>query len=171
MEMKHAYLIMAHNNFESLKYLLKAIDDDRNDIYLHIDKKTSYVDLEEIRTWVTKAGLFFAPRIKVFWGHFSVVQCELNLLRMATSKGKYHYYHFLSGVDYPIKSQDEIHECLKDCNKEFVTYHENGTAGDIFDYKMGTAGTSRRTRQKESSFEADNQMFLACIGKAETKEC
>ena len=136
MEMKHAYLIMAHNNFESLKYLLKAIDDDRNDIYLHIDKKTSYVDLEEIRTWVTKAGLFFAPRIKVFWGHFSVVQCELNLLRMATSKGKYHYYHFLSGVDYPIKSQDEIHECLKDCNKEFVTYHENGTAGDIFDYKI-----------------------------------
>ena len=38
---KHAYLIIAHNNFEQLKNLIHALDDTRNDIYVHIDKKAS----------------------------------------------------------------------------------------------------------------------------------
>ena len=37
---KHAYCIMAHNNWEQLQLLVSAIDDSRNDIYLHIDKKS-----------------------------------------------------------------------------------------------------------------------------------
>lgn len=37
---KHAYLIIAHNNFYILKKLIALIDDERNDIYIHIDKKT-----------------------------------------------------------------------------------------------------------------------------------
>lgn len=31
---KHAYLIMAHNNFEQLRILISLLDDVRNDIYL-----------------------------------------------------------------------------------------------------------------------------------------
>lgn len=30
--MRHAYLIMAHNNFSQLKILLSLLDDERNDI-------------------------------------------------------------------------------------------------------------------------------------------
>ena len=30
---KHAYLIIAHNEFEILKLLVNALDDARNDIY------------------------------------------------------------------------------------------------------------------------------------------
>ena len=33
---KHAYLIMAHNNFSLLSLLLQLIDDVRNDIYIYI---------------------------------------------------------------------------------------------------------------------------------------
>lgn len=36
---RHAYLIMAHNEWSLLNVLLSLLDDDRNDIYLHIDKK------------------------------------------------------------------------------------------------------------------------------------
>ena len=36
---RHAYLIMAHNEWELLNTLLSLIDDPRNDIFLHIDKK------------------------------------------------------------------------------------------------------------------------------------
>lgn len=134
--MKHAYLIMAHNDFESLQYLLQAIDDERNDIYLHIDKKTSYVDYDEIRTWVKNAGLFFVPRINVRWGHSSFVKCELILLETATKNGKYKYYHLLSGIDYPLKSQDEIHSALEDKNLEYLNYHFEGDEGDEFAYKI-----------------------------------
>lgn len=37
--MKHAYLIIAHNEFEVLSRLLQALDDVRNDIYIHFDRK------------------------------------------------------------------------------------------------------------------------------------
>ena len=32
----HAYLIIAHDQFDLLESLLKCIDDERNDIYIHI---------------------------------------------------------------------------------------------------------------------------------------
>ena len=38
-EMKHAYLIMAHHEFEVLGKLIQAIDDKRNDIFIHFDAK------------------------------------------------------------------------------------------------------------------------------------
>lgn len=41
---RHAYLIMAHNNFYILEKLLILLDDPRNDIYIHIDKKVSKFD-------------------------------------------------------------------------------------------------------------------------------
>lgn len=40
---KHTYLIMAHNEFEVLKELLLGLDDDRNHIYIHFDKKVKEI--------------------------------------------------------------------------------------------------------------------------------
>lgn len=37
---RHAYLIMAHNNWSILSKLLSLLDDDRNDLFLHIDAKS-----------------------------------------------------------------------------------------------------------------------------------
>jgi hypothetical protein len=37
--MKHAYLIIAHNEFKVLKKLVEALDDERSDIFIHWDKK------------------------------------------------------------------------------------------------------------------------------------
>lgn len=36
---KHAFLIMAHGQQGILRKLLTMLDDERNDIFLHIDKK------------------------------------------------------------------------------------------------------------------------------------
>lgn len=36
---KHAYCIMAHGNWQQLQLLVNALDDVRNDIYLHVDRK------------------------------------------------------------------------------------------------------------------------------------
>ncbi len=119
---KHAYLIITHNDFESLKQLLAQLDDDRNDIYIHIDKKSGIIDNEEIRRNVRKSEIFFVPRMNVSWGHSSLVKCELTLLKEATSREHYHYYHLLSGVDFPLKSNDEIHAFFRDRDDEFISY-------------------------------------------------
>lgn len=36
---KHAYMIIAHNDFDLLETLVRLLDDPRNDLYIHIDAK------------------------------------------------------------------------------------------------------------------------------------
>ena len=36
--MGHAYLVAAHHQMQLLQILLHLIDDERNEIYLHVDK-------------------------------------------------------------------------------------------------------------------------------------
>ena len=128
---RHAYLIMAHKEFHMLKKLLTELDDERNDIYLHIDKKTQYVDENMISSWIHHAGIFFVPRIKIFWGTLSLVKCEISLLEEATKK-EYSYYHLISGMDFPLKSQDYIYDHLANEKHEFLECHKNGEFDDFF---------------------------------------
>ena len=37
---KHAFLIMAHNEYDILNKLLLLLDDERNDLFIHYDKKS-----------------------------------------------------------------------------------------------------------------------------------
>ena len=105
---KHAYLIIAHTQPELLKKLLKKLDDERNDIYLHIDSKAKDYPLDEIAAVVKKSKCIFTERTDVKWGSYSQIHCEMILLKEAV-KEEHAYYHLLSGMDLPIKSQDEIH--------------------------------------------------------------
>ncbi len=118
--MKHAYLILAHNEFALLKTLIDCIDDPRNDIYVHIDKKVK--DLPELHT--KQAGLqLLDRRIDIRWGGFSMVEAEYALFEAAAVRGPYQYYHLISGVDLPIKSQHYIHDfCDNHNGKEFIGY-------------------------------------------------
>lgn len=65
---RHAYLMICHNNFKILQMLLSAIDDDRNDIYIHVDKKAVDVPFEDIRGAVCHSPLAFIERVSVNWG-------------------------------------------------------------------------------------------------------
>lgn len=108
--MKHAYLIMAHNQWELLSELLKAIDDPRNDIYLHIDKKAS-PPLNRISACVQKSKLIYTKQHSIVWGGTQMMKCTLSMLEHAFNE-EYKYYHFISGTDFPIKSQDYLHNFL-----------------------------------------------------------
>lgn len=132
---KHAYLIMAHNEFHMLKKLLTELDDERNDIFIHIDGKADRVDENDLKSVVKKSKVTMIPRMKVYWGHLSIVRCELRLLDAAL-EGHYKYYHLLSGVDFPIKTQDEIHSFFNEHDNEFVSYHTDGANGDYYYYKI-----------------------------------
>lgn len=121
--MKFAYLIMAHHKFDVLKLLLQDLDDERNDIFLHVDKKTKDFDATEFTKLVRKSRLIVVDRIPVFWGHSSQIKCELNLLKKATEYGPYDYYHLLVGVEFPLKSQNYIHDFFeKNHDFEFIGY-------------------------------------------------
>ena len=118
--MKHAYLILAHTEFGLLQTLVNCLDDARNDIFVHIDKKVKQLP----SLHVACAGLHLLDRrIDIRWGDYSMVEAELALFEAAASQGVYGYYHLLSGVDLPLRSQDEIHAFFEaHQGKEFVGY-------------------------------------------------
>lgn len=118
--MKHAYLILAHGSFDLLRLLVSRLDDGRNDIFVHMDKKVKV--LPELHT--EHAGLYFTRgRVDVRWGDWSVVEAEYVLFAEAVAGGPYQYYHLLSGVDLPVKSQDYIHAfCDAHEGTEFIGY-------------------------------------------------
>lgn len=117
---KHAYLIMAHADQYLLQALIGMLDDERNDIYLHADKKWRDFSASSIK--VNKAHLYILDkRIDARWGHSSLIDVEYALFRAAYQRGGYAYYHLLSGADLPIKSQDYIHNFFqRHKGKEFV---------------------------------------------------
>ncbi|MEE1281418.1 MAG: beta-1,6-N-acetylglucosaminyltransferase [Acutalibacteraceae bacterium] len=115
---KHAFLIMAHTDFSLLEKLIVLLDNPYNDIYLHIDKNSNKDLLPDFSLKHSK--LTVIPSISVNWGGHSQIICELNLLKCA-QPNKYEYYHLLSGVDLPIKSNQYIHNFFKqNTGKEFM---------------------------------------------------
>ena len=127
--MKHAYLILAHNEFVILERLIQSIDDERNDIYIHFDGKSeNYPVFQPLH-----AGLFIlTERIDVRWGDISVVKAEYALFEAASQSGRYSYYHLLSGVDMPLKSQDYIHRFfVENKGKEFIGYYQGDMTTEI----------------------------------------
>jgi hypothetical protein len=121
---KHAYLMMAHDNFKVLKLALSIIDDSRNAIYLMVDRKSGVVDFAEFQKVVNKSRLTILPRIAINWAGFSMIEAMLLLIEAAVNSDEdYSYYHFMQGADLPIKSQDHIHDYFKDnCGKEFIDF-------------------------------------------------
>ncbi len=121
---KHAYLIMAYNNFDFLKRLINLLDDERNDIYVHIDKKSLNFNESEFKNATKYSKLTFIGRKQVLWADYSEFDVELDLMQAAREGqkkgGGYHYYHLLSGMDLPLKTQDEIHNFFDSKDEEFI---------------------------------------------------
>lgn len=119
---KHAYLIMAHNNPKVLDVLLQMIDDERNDIFLHVDKNSDLLQRHKFSTH--RARLCFTDEfLKISWGGYSQIACEMLLFRTARAHGPYAYYHLISGSDLPLKSQDYIHAfCQQHQGAEFIGF-------------------------------------------------
>lgn len=122
---KHAYLIMAHHRFDILEELLKDLDDERNDIFLHIDIKARDFPLHHFNRLLQKATLILIKRMDVHWGGYSQIECVGNLLKAATSYGYHSYYHFMVGVEFPLKNQNYIHKFFEhNAGYEFIGFDQ-----------------------------------------------
>ncbi len=133
---RHAYLILAHKNPGQFRKLIALLDDPRNDIFVHVDRKATFRPEDWTRT-CRHSGLYFLDRrIRVNWGGVSIMRCELALLEAAAARGRYDYYHLLSGMDLPIKDQDTIHAFFDEhSGAEFINFWEmKEDTGDRFHY-------------------------------------
>lgn len=129
---KHAYLIMAHNNYNILKKIIEMLDDKDNDIYIHIDKKSKTIDKNKISNIPKYSKIVVIKSIDVRWSKESQIECELLLLKEAIKKN-HKYYHLISGSDIPIKKQSEIHDFFNKQNKEFIHFRNHNGIDDRID--------------------------------------
>lgn len=117
---KHAYLLLVYKNTYVLEKTLQLIDDERNDIYIHVDAKSEGFDFEICRQHVKKSKLVFIDRTSCFWASFSLLYATICLLKAANATCKYKYYHLLSEACMPIKSQDYIHFQMFEGDKDYL---------------------------------------------------
>ena len=118
--MKQAYLIIAHNKIEQLKFLLLLLDYEKHDIFILFDKKAKITEKQknDLRQIVTKSSLFFTKEIPIYWGDYSLVEAEMELFETANKQEQYSMYHLLSGVDLPLDTAENIYNFF-DSRKEY----------------------------------------------------
>lgn len=131
-QMKHAYIITAHNNFSVLKKLLEWLDDERNTIYLHLDAKSKDISVKEF-TFLKHARIKAIPRIPLYWAGSSIVEAVLALMEASLAED-YDYCHYLTGADVMLKGLDELDAFLeKHYGMEFINFIPR--AYDLAKYK------------------------------------
>ena len=130
--MRHAYLIIAHNNPKILYAQVKILKDIDTDFYYHLDRRFDF-DKNKLIELAGDSRCIFLPSKKVQWGKYSQIDCELRLLESAI-QGDYDYYHLISGVDMPIKTKIEIDNFFQKNNgKEFIHFDKKKVAQQVTD--------------------------------------
>lgn len=64
--MRFAYLIIAHNEPQLFRTLVRLLDDPRNDIFVHVDKRADIGSFKQVET--KYSGLYFIDSQVVNWG-------------------------------------------------------------------------------------------------------
>ena len=125
---KHAYIIMAHTNYSQLLKLLACLDDSRNDLYLHLDRKFDLSDrqIDELKKSTKQANIILVPRQMVAWGGYSLIKCYTDIIHeVIRTNIRYSYVHLISGLDLPLKNQDYIHSFFSEHDgEEFIDFSE-----------------------------------------------
>lgn len=161
--MKHAFLIIAHNKFEQLNFLVTLLDHKYNDIYIMIDKK-SKIDkqcLDKIKNKKYSKVYFIKP-IDIYWADYS--QTEAILLMIETAhKNSYDYYHLLSGIDLPIQDINTIHSFFE--NSDYKLFVDLVSRERYLNEKKNSRMKYKHIKTKYS-YRSFNNKFLRTLFKA-----
>lgn len=111
-----AYLILAHRYPDQFKKLFTAIYHPSNYYLIHVDKKSGLKLEEDIKDFIADFSNTAILKSKnTIWGGYSLVDAELRGIEELLKIGKeWKFFINLSGQDFPLKSQQYIHDFLLD---------------------------------------------------------
>ncbi|HBY89841.1 MAG TPA: hypothetical protein DEO37_05310 [Aerococcaceae bacterium] len=124
---KHSYLIIAHKNDFTFHTLIKSLDSEFNDLYIHMDAKVKKYDEHKIEKLARKSNIIHTQRTNVQWGGYSQINAEIILFEEAISSSvSYSFFHLISGEDLPIKPLNVIHSFFENNKgKNFLNFENN----------------------------------------------
>lgn len=113
------YLIFAHNNAEFLLNLIEQLSYPHCNFYIHIDRKSK----ENFSIIQNLPKVHFATkRTEIDWGGISMVKALISCCQEIIDLKLGDTIVFLSGNDFPIKSNEYIYKYLNDNrDKNFIT--------------------------------------------------
>ncbi|MEZ4628309.1 MAG: beta-1,6-N-acetylglucosaminyltransferase [Eubacteriales bacterium] len=119
--------------------LLRLLNDPKNDIYIHIDKKAQGFTEAEMRAAAPDCRVAFVPRLDARWGSEVFIDAMVSLVALA-SREEHVFYHLLSGVDLPLKSQREIHAFFEaHAGEEFVSFERETAKPYVIEGRIARA--------------------------------
>ncbi|TSA28383.1 MAG: glycosyl transferase [Ignavibacteriales bacterium] len=127
---KIAYFILVHRFPEQFKRLFRAIYHPENYYLIHVDQKTGLEIYEDIQDFLANfSNAYILESENVVWGGYSMVQAELNGIKYLLNLNvDWDFFINLSGQDFPLKSQDFIHDFLsKNKGNNFIKIANQAT--------------------------------------------
>ena len=108
--MKQAYIIIAHNKFEQLKFLISLLDYKEHDIFIIIDSKVNVEKstITSLKSSAIHSNVILIDRVPIYWGSYSQISAEMLGFRCTYNYDNYSMFHLLSGVDLPLVPADKL---------------------------------------------------------------
>lgn len=68
--MRHAFLMIAHSNWKQVAAFVSAIDTDRCDFFIHVNKNVCLTEeiIKMVEQSAKKTKVYFVKRIPIIWG-------------------------------------------------------------------------------------------------------
>lgn len=144
--MKKAYIILAHKQPEQLYKLIERLDDNFSTFFIHIDKKKSIADFNNLLVFKDKVQ--FIKREASNWGGIGIVIAILNAFKVIKEcNQEKRQIILLSGQDYPIKTNNHIDDFFSTSKysvfieywsmPNFEVWKDKGGMGRISKYYFG----------------------------------
>lgn len=117
-----AILITAYKNYHHLEDLVNFFDD-RFNIYIHIDKKSS-ISKEDIQKLSSKRRVqYISQQYKINWGGINHLKAILELAEKAIGNSENKYCHLITGHDYPIVPLNKLSDFINtNGTNDFMEY-------------------------------------------------
>lgn len=159
-ELRHAYLVLAHRNWNQLLLLLRLLDHPLNDIYLHIDQFSRGIDYHRLEAAIHSGTLAVSSSRHTAWGSEALIDSMLDLLAEAAT-APHAYYHLISGMDLPLKPQSEIHAFFQaHAGAEFVDFRSEQISHELLADRIQTYHFLQTARERYPFVRAIDQKLL-----------
>lgn len=116
--MNIVYLFLVYKNPQLLCHTMQRLSAPNVEFFVHIDasSKADFSDLKNI------SNIYIADkRYDTNWGGYNIAFALLNCLHDIQKRCNGDYVILMSESDYPVKSNDYIHQVLANKQKDFVT--------------------------------------------------
>lgn len=126
--MRIAHLILAHRAPLQLARLVKRISHCDADIYIHLDKKAAVGPFRQALSHIPRC-YFISKRENVHWSAYSMVKATVNAFQeIQATQFRYDFVNLMSGADYPLKSNEEIHQFFaNNITWSFMSFEHRGS--------------------------------------------